>query len=246
MKPALITILRCDAVPEPDRGRFGDTEQRMERHLRAAAGSAGLSVRFAHVDLYGGARLLPDAPGDLFVITGSDTVPWDDAPWVRGLRAWARDAVAGGRRIYGICFGHQVLAQALGGDCDRDPMGWSGGCLPVTRVAGPDRCGRESAGEEPWHLLRNHRDRVVRLPPGARRWLQASACVEQGMLIGRTVVTVQGHPEHEPQQIAAGFERRRVQLGDGAVDAALATLARPDDGLELSRRALRWLLADPA
>ncbi|MDP6946902.1 MAG: hypothetical protein QF464_22320, partial [Myxococcota bacterium] len=106
MSQPIITILRCDDVPEPDRSRHGDTHQRMARHIQTVADTMGLDVEIRHVDVYGGQLPAVDDPSALFVTTGSASEPFSDEPWVVDLRNWCADAIAAERRIYAICFGH--------------------------------------------------------------------------------------------------------------------------------------------
>ena len=236
----LLSILRCDEVPEPYRSRHGDCHERLAAHLLVAAEAAGLQVRLRVLDVRGGQLPADDDPSELFVTTGSALAPFDDAPWIESMARWVRRAVAGRARIYAICFGHQLVAHALGGQTRRAPLGWEVGCVALSkRFALPPA----PAGPATIRMLMSHRDEVSRLPAGALPWLVGDSRPHQGFVIPGRVVTVQGHPEYEPSQAADGYHRRKQVLGLGAYEGALASLAESADGVAISAEILRYFLA---
>ena len=68
---------------------------------------------------------------DAYLVTGSPCSVHDADPWIARLAHFAREAVAGGKRVAGSCFGHQLLARALGGEVGRNEQGWLVGNIPV-------------------------------------------------------------------------------------------------------------------
>ncbi len=253
LTPHLVTILRCDDVPEPDRSRHGDCHERLARHLQIASEAAGLHLDLRIIDVRSGALPAEDDESELFVTTGSALAPFDDVPWVHGLARWVPEALARGARIYAICFGHQLVAEALGGQNRRSPQGWEVGCVAMSKgfdlPAGGATRGQTATslptadGEATSvNLLMSHRDEVSELPPGALPWLVGETRPHQGFVLPGQVVTVQGHPEYEPDQAADGYRRRREQLGETLFDAAMNSLERRNHGVALSAEVLRYFL----
>lgn len=234
-----LTVLRCDFVPEPDRSRHGDAHERMIKHLEQAASELGIAVEVDCFDAYGGELPPADHAADLYVTTGSATDPDSTEPWVEALRAWMRRAIAAERPVYGVCFGHQLLAHALGGETRRHPDGWEVGSVEMKQLF---PLGTAGGAPGALRLLMSHQDEVSVLPAGAKQWLRGAFCELQGFVIPGLAVTVQGHPEYAPEQVTDLYERRRTIMGDALTDGARESLAHSHHGLQLTMDVLRYLL----
>lgn len=252
----IITVLRCDDVPEPDRSRHGDTHERTARHVQAVAAAMGWQPVLRVVDVRNGALPPDDDDSDLYVTTGSATDPDSDEPWVVAFRAWLREALTQrSARIYGICFGHQLAAHALGGEVGRAD-GWEVGAVATERSVRLREAGADAADGgcvpaaslAPVRLLQSHQDEVRALPPGAVHWLRTGQCANAGYawrhVGGGAIVGVQGHPEFEADQVRDLYARRRERLGEALWAAADQSVQRGHDGLEVSIEAMAWLLGD--
>src|SRR6185312_366118 len=137
------------------RGQFAD----LIREAIGPAWSGGYEV----VDIV---TEVPPDPGEVaaVVITGSPASVPDREPWMKRAEAWLRAVVAAGTPTFGICFGHQMLAQALGGEVQRNPRGREMGTLSIERTGSSP-----IFADVPERFLAQvtHVDTVVRLPPGA-------------------------------------------------------------------------------
>jgi len=157
---------------------------------------------------------------------------YDDEPWIAGAEQMLRAAVAEDRPFVGICFGHQLLAQALGGRVERSPGGWGVGVQeyevlePFPGVdASPDR----------YALIASHQDQVVSVPDGLRVTARSDYCPVAGLAAGERVWTVQGHPEFVPA-LADHLLAGRVELiGAERVATARASLAHATDSALIAR-----------
>ena len=131
-------------------------------------------------------------PDTLYLIPGSNNAAYDDLPWIFGLQDWIREAAVRRVPLVGICFGHQIIAQALGGHVERFPGGWGVGIRGMEVLDAdllpyfPDRKMR---------LIVNHHDQVTRLPKGAISLATSDFCRYEGFRIGDRILTFQGHPE---------------------------------------------------
>lgn len=170
---------------------------------------------------------------DAAVITGSAAGVYEEAPWIAGLLDWIR-AARGRTRLIGICFGHQAMAEALGGRVERSDRGWGVGLHRY-----------EVVSREPWMdppaatvaVPVSHQDQVVEAPADARVLLRSGFTPFAGLAWGEDAVSLQGHPEFTPAYAAELTAGRRDRIGADLVDPALASLSGSND------RALvgRWL-----
>lgn len=170
---------------------------------------------------------------DAAVITGSAAGVYEEAPWIAGLLDWIR-AARGRTRLIGICFGHQAMAEALGGRVERSDRGWGVGLHRY-----------EVVSREPWMdppaatvaVPVSHQDQVVEAPADARVFLRSGFTPFAGLAWGEDAVSLQGHPEFTPAYAAELTAGRRDRIGADLVDPALASLSGSND------RALvgRWL-----
>ena len=157
----------------------------------------------------------PDAmAADGWLITGSKHGAYEDHAFIPPLEDLIRAIRDSGRPMIGVCFGHQIIAQALGGKVEKFDGGWSIG--PTTYDFG---------GEE---LTINawHQDQVTKLPPGAQVEASSDFCANAAISYGDRIFTVQPHPEHTAQFFRDLSDARgRGVVPDEILDDALA---RPD------------------
>lgn len=177
-------------------------------------------------DISGGE--LPDSVEacDAYIVTGSSCGVYDPEPWIEPMFGFLR-AAKGRVKLVGVCFGHQALAQAFGGQVIKSPKGWGVGAhdyevlRPQPWMDGADRI----------RLPASHQDQVVELPPGADV-IAANAFTPMGALAWRSerAISIQLHPEFEPDYAKALIEARRgSRYSDEEADAAVASYSGPDD-----------------
>ncbi len=172
---------------------------------------------------------------DGWIITGSRHGAYEDLPWIAPLKALIRDIAARAIPLVGICFGHQIIAQALGGKVEKFPGGWAVGATEY-------REGDRSLTLNAWH-----QDQVTRRPEGARV-LGANDFCENAMLgYGDTIWTIQPHPEFDAGFVEALIRSRgRGVVPDPVLDGALARLSTPDDNDEITARIAAFLKKERA
>lgn len=210
-----IGILQTGHASDPVRAAHGDYDAMFRRLLD------GHGFRFTTWRVADGAFPDDATQADGWLITGSRHGAYDDLPWIAPLEALIRDIRDAGRPLVGVCFGHQIVAQALGGRVEKFAGGWSVG--PQTyRIEG--RAYRIAA----WH-----QDQVVEVPPGAEVVGESDFCATAALRYPG-IWTVQPHPEFDAATVALLIEHR----GRGSVPAELLDAATRGLDLPLDRAAM--------
>ena len=181
----------------------------------------------------------PDpASFDAFLITGSAAGVYDPLPWIAALKEYLR-ALPPRTPLVGICFGHQIMAEAFGGRAERSARGWGLG-LHRYAVAAPAPFMEDA---RPVAVPVSHRDQVTRVPPAARV-LGGNAHCPNGILAyaDRRALSVQCHPEFAPDYARALTRDHRAALQNPALAAqALASLDAPHDSARVGTWIRRFL-----
>lgn len=224
-----IAILETGRPPGDLAARFGGYPAMLERML-------GQGFDYATFDVAAGE--LPDDPKahEAYLITGSPAGVYEDHQWIPPLLEFIRSAKD--RKMVGVCFGHQAMAEALGGRVEKSDKGWGVGLH------------RYSIGKvEPWMepvdeiaVAVSHQDQVVVQPPNTEI-VASSAFTPYAALAwsDRPAFSVQFHPEFSPDYAKALVERRRDRLADP--DAAIASLDAPNDNALVAGWIRRFLEA---
>jgi GMP synthase-like glutamine amidotransferase len=172
---------------------------------------------------------LPEAPDecDAWISTGSGYSVYDDLDWIKRLAAFLRDLRDEHKPFVGICFGHQMLAHALGGEVAKARQGWGAGVLEVNVLR------RERWMEPPLarlHFHHMHQDQVQRLPEGATLLASSPHCEVAMFRVGESMLGIEAHPEFPRAFSEALIRARRQTMGEERAERALASLAQPTDG----------------
>jgi len=213
-----IGILQTGLPPADLGARFGDYPTMI---------GALLGAGFTHETIDVVAGTPPADPGayGAYVITGSTAGVYEDLPWIAPLMDFLR-AVRGRAPLVGICFGHQIMAQAFGGQVVKSPKGWGVG---LQRYAVTPHAPRLDAAQVA--IPASHQDQVVVPPPGAVVTLASDFTPYAGLAYDDGMaISFQAHPEFDPAFAAALIEARRgTRFDDEAADRAIASLSQPND-----------------
>lgn len=151
------------------------------------------------------------------IITGSPASVHDGAPWIARLETLVRGWHRVGVPLYGACFGHRVIATALGGQVDANPGGWVLGAVETVE----DGCPRA--------VHAAHTEQVTGLPPGAQTIARTQGCPHAGYRIGTGIETTQYHPEITTPFMTALIEELAPRTGGAVANRARDSLRfRPD------------------
>lgn len=156
---------------------------------------------------------------DGFLITGSPASVHDKSPWIPKLESLVRDIHARNLPIFGACFGHQVIAKALGASVESNPQGWVLGRIDT----------HLDANDAPTPLYAAHKEQVVQLPEGAKTVATTPGCAIAGFAIGSHILTTQYHPEMTQAFVAALLEAFEDDIGTQTTRKAATTLTVEPD-----------------
>ena len=157
------------------------------------------------------------------IISGSNAMITDNHAWVKRAEKWIREAVASGIPFLGICFGHQLLASALGGMVADNPNGIEVGSVDIHLQphSASDALFADLPDIIPSHV--SHRQSVLRIPPGAVHLASSAMDSNHAFRFGKRVWGLQFHPEFTAE-IAQGYlEYYRPVLTQRGVDVDALT-----------------------
>ncbi|MEM7270875.1 MAG: gamma-glutamyl-gamma-aminobutyrate hydrolase family protein [Pseudomonadota bacterium] len=182
----------------------------------------------------------PNSPedADAWIISGSKYGVYDDMPFIEPLKALIREIVAAGRPLIGVCFGHQIMAEALNGRAEKSVKGWGLG-RQVYDAEMPDW-----APAAPPEIAINalHQDQVTKLPPDATCVASSEFCEYAALVYGDKnkpyAISIQPHPEFSDSFVGEIIEAR-----SDVFSGELGETARASLGGELHRDwAAGWFL----
>ncbi|MDC0221101.1 GMP synthase [Gammaproteobacteria bacterium] len=148
---------------------------------------------------------------DGYVITGSKLSVYDDIPWINDLKNFVRQLHSEEKKIIGICFGHQLVAEALGGKTGQAETGW---CVGVHKNKFTDAAEDYGLTRSEFKIPSNHKDQVLELPPGGKLLARTETCPISAMGLGDHILTFQGHPEFSEGYARALLDMRRKIFGE--------------------------------
>lgn len=160
---------------------------------------------------------------DGWLVTGSKHGAYEDHAWIPPLEDLIREIVTINRPLIGVCFGHQIIAQALGGKVEKFAGGWA--------------IGRQTYDLEGTQLQLNawHQDQVVTRPDGARVLASNDFCENAMLAYGDHILTIQPHPEFTAQEIQSLLEQRAPGVVPAPlISRATAQLPNPVDNAAVS------------
>lgn len=225
-----LTIIQTGEVPVALRDRFGAYPPMFHRMFAEAGEIFGYDT----VPVYDGAPF-PDAGKlDGVIITGSAAGVYDNhLAWMEPLRAFIRAAYAAKTPMLGVCFGHQIMADALGGDVRKSEKGWGLG----RHVYGVSKSRPAFLGGQlsEFAVACSHQDQVIVPPAEAEVFLSSDFTPNAGLIYRNgAAISLQPHPEFDDDYTLALAELRRGKAPDAVVDTAVASVGRASDSREVA------------
>lgn len=233
-----IGILQCDDVVTSLQPLYGNYPQMFAEQLRAQLPACELPV-YRVLD-----GELPDSHDecDAWLITGSRFGVNDGLPWIDALCGFVRTLWEHQRPLIGICFGHQLMARALGGTVRQSERGWGVG-LSFNQVI--ERKDWMQPFQAHLDLLVSHQDQVVILPPQAQVLATSEFCPYYLIQYGDCFLSVQGHPEFCKDYCRDLMNLREGVLPPARLRAGRASLSADADSNLMMAWIVRFLQMAP-
>ncbi len=174
---------------------------------------------------------------DAWIISGSRAAAYDKDTWIESLKQFVRQLDQAEAQVLGICFGHQLIHSALGGQVEKYYDGWGLGPYPVILN---DDLGILEAGSSV-KILAMHQDQVLNVADDFLTVGSCDFCSNAITRKGQNILTIQAHPEFSDDLFSAICPRIREKAGDERIDAALAELGNPDDRMLMRALVAKFL-----
>lgn len=225
-----IGILQCGALPQDIQGPFGDIPDMVILALQ----KIDPTLKFSIYDCIN--EPLPELDAcDAYLCTGSTSSSYEKTPWMLNLEDFIRDGAQKGKKLLGICFGHQLITQALGGKVAPCERGWALGTgfyeLTTHKSWMHPPLGKLD-------ILVMHRDQVASIPERSEVIAHSQFCPYFMVQHGPNVLTIQGHPEFTPGIVRHLTDSNIDNFTSNKIREALTSLAAPID----ADAVLQWMI----
>ena len=227
-------ILKTDAVLPEWVPRFGEYPDM----FAALLGQVDPALQFAVYDVEQCEYPRDIDEVDAYLITGSKSSVYEDKAWIARLMDFVRELHERRKKVVGICFGHQLVAHALGGRTEKSAKGWGVGLHTHTFQVTPDW----HDGDRDLQILVSHQDQVVQLAPGSEVVAGSDFCEYAVTRLGDHILTFQGHPEFIKEYSIELLTSRQDRVSEETYRAAMVSLQGEHQG----QRVARWIQRVPA
>ncbi|SHJ91455.1 GMP synthase-Glutamine amidotransferase [Rubritalea squalenifaciens DSM 18772] len=227
-------LLQCDDIADPLQPEHGNYPAMFAELFK----KVDPDIRLRIYDVRQG-----EYPQDLseccgYLSTGSQHGMGDGLAWVDKLLEFIRELNRAGTPYFGICFGHQALACALGGAVELSTKGWGVGVSFNNVIARKEWM---SPVSDQLDIIVSHQDQITRLPEGAEVLAESLFCPYYMIQVGKHMASVQGHPEFTPAYSRALMDRRRDRIPPNRIREAEASLSAHVDSLVLAQWIVNFL-----
>lgn len=239
-QPAIL-IIQTGTPPQEIREQYGD----LADWFSAAIGYPRSEIEVVRV--FEGEILPPPNPQRVAIITGSWAMVTDKLPWSEATALWLRKAMEINMPLFGVCYGHQLMSYALGGEVDYLPCIRETGCLPVRLTAEAENEPLLAGYPQVFPAHLTHMQSVVKVPEGAMVLASSEIDPHQVVRYGPNAISTQYHPEFTPWAAKGMIERNReVFSGEGRdTDAMLAQVTDTPEATALLKRFIEQYLPRP-
>jgi len=245
-----IGLLECDHVREEFRHIAGDYRDMFPALFLPLAPD----WEFVFYDVANGYFPASTDDCDAYLCTGSKYSVYDDEPWIHQLKEFINDLNKTNKPFVGVCFGHQMLAEALGGKVQKTEVGWCVGVHEFTvhslhfTIKDNQKSdfkyqtsNRTDGPVQHLNLLMMCQDQVVQLPADSIVLASTEDCPVAMFRVGGRMLGIQAHPEFTVAYEEALLRSRVGRIGVEKVDKALKSLSQPLDSVVMAQRVVDFI-----
>jgi GMP synthase-like glutamine amidotransferase len=229
-----VALLQCDHVAKELQPAHGDIPDLFKNLFGRVAPEVILDVfNITHGEY-------PDLKNnyDGYISSGARYSVYDQDAWILRFKEFVRELYHHDRKFVGICFGHQMIAEALGGKCEKSDRGWGVGIKEVVIHK-----------KKPWmqpalgsyRMIVSHADQVTALPENSEVLGGNSHCPCSIYTVGENFLGIQAHPEFTHSFEKDIMEIRKDRIGQTAIDAAIPTLTEKTDEAAVTRWIIQFI-----
>ncbi|MCL1124934.1 glutamine amidotransferase-related protein [Shewanella surugensis] len=236
-----IGILQCDDVRAYLQDEFGNYPQ-MFIHLFAALNLSEVpSFVFYRVMDGQYPQHMDDCDG--YITTGCRWSVNYDEPWVHAFYMYINQLHVAKKKCIGICFGHQMMAKALGGEVAHSPNGWGVGVMTSQLLQPMPWMARGVDDMSAFALVMSHQDQVIKLPEAAKVLAGSNFCPNGMFQIDTHFLGIQGHPEFSKGYSSALMLVRAKSIGEKRLAQGQLSLNQETDELWIGQSMINFLLS---
>ncbi len=163
---------------------------------------------------------------DFYIITGSQHSSYENLSWINELEKTIQKLHQYKIKTLGICFGHQLIAQCLGGKVEKSSTGWELG-IAATHIT--QHLEWMQPARDFIFTLVSHQDEVTRLPENAVNFAKTNQCIYSGYTIDQHILTLQSHPEFSNEYVRLIIRLQSKNLSPEQHKKAIASLKQSSD-----------------
>ncbi|CEJ61486.1 hypothetical protein PMG11_10019 [Penicillium brasilianum] len=239
-----IAVLECDTpiAPVKERlGGYGDIFTRLLNKGLEASGDSRVDIKEISKWHVVDNPVYPDPEEyDALLLSGSKHDSFADDAWIVSLMEYVRSVIEQHKKpVVGICFGHQIIARALGSRVGRGEGGWE---ISVEEITLTD-AGKQIFGKDKLSLQQMHRDVVHEVPAGCLNLGYSPRCAVQGLYMPKRLWSVQAHPEFNEFIMSQLLEARHDSgvFNDQLYEDGSSRAAKPHDGEFLATEIIKFM-----
>lgn len=215
-----IGLLECDHVREELLSISGDYRQMFP----ALFATVAPMWEFEFFDVCNGHFPVSVNDCDVYICTGSKSSVYDHDEWIIRLKTFVKALYEAGKTYIGVCFGHQILGEALGGEVRKSDVGW---CVGVHSFEVLEYQKWMQPALSSFNLLMMCQDQVLKLPPDSILLAQTPDCPHAMFQVGNFMLGIQAHPEFSKAYDQALMELRVERIGERKVEMGTMSLELP-------------------
>jgi len=231
-------ILICDHVNEKLQPEFDDYAKMFNELFEFVEGEYEFELMFFNVVDNEFPNSINDC--DAYMTSGSKSGANDNDDWIKKLEVFIRELYQANKRFVGICFGHQLLAKALGGSIGKSEKGWGIG-IHTSKI---NSVVFDDLDQKELNLIVSHQDQIKELPEDTTVLYSSEFCPYSMIKVGENFIGMQGHPEFSRTYSSALMQMRKEIIPASTIRIGQESLNNKTDSKAVSQWLIEFLMQE--